>query len=268
MRRSAASRRARAMVVAGWVTQVQRDRRRSENFSQTVGASAFANAFSVNIVPRTGRHARTHEQAAEPCRRGVYNHSLPPADNIISWPTDKFRGIQARMLDRFHISGRSGDLAGAQRGNESSNGVDDDANVPGGECAGNVGGCGNRAGALGSGRRRGGDDGGSGGGDGVRACGIQFDMSSLEQAAEPCRRGVYNLSLPPADNIISRPADKFRGIQARMTCRNASTSRDAATSRARSAAAGAATATTTTRTCRAGDAPATRAVVAAEPVLN
>ena len=156
------------------------------------------------------------EQAAEPCRRGVYNLSLPPADNIISWPADKFRRIQARMLDRFHISGRSGDLAGAQRGNESSNGVDDDADVPGGGRAGNVGGCGNRAGALGAGRRRGGDDGGSGGGDGVRACGMQLNTSSLEQAAEPCRRGVYNLSLPPADNVLSWPVDKFRGFQARM----------------------------------------------------
>ena len=32
--------------------------------------------------------------------------------NILSWPADKFHGIQARMLDRFHFSGRSGDLAG------------------------------------------------------------------------------------------------------------------------------------------------------------
>ena len=55
------------------------------------------------------------KQAAEPFRRGVYNISLPPADNIISWPADKFCGIQARMLDRFHISGRSGDLARRQR---------------------------------------------------------------------------------------------------------------------------------------------------------
>ena len=43
---------------------------------------------------------------------------------------DKFRGFQACMLDRFHISDRCGDLAGAQCGN-GGNGDGDDADVQG-----------------------------------------------------------------------------------------------------------------------------------------
>ena len=74
---------------------------------------------------------------------------------------------------------------------------DDDADVLGGGRAGTAGGCGNCAGALGAGRRRGGDDGGGGGDDGVWACGIQLDMSSLPEAVESVRRGVDNPSGRP-----------------------------------------------------------------------
>ena len=51
----------------------------------------------------------------------------------------------------------------------------------------------------------------------LRARGIELDVNRLPEAAESVQRGVDNLSLPPADNIFSWPADKFRGVQARMS---------------------------------------------------
>ena len=47
----------------------------------------------------------------------------------------------------------------------------------------------------------------------LRARGIELYVDRLPEAAESVQRGVDNLSLPPADNILSWPADKFRGVR-------------------------------------------------------
>ena len=51
----------------------------------------------------------------------------------------------------------------------------------------------------------------------LMARGIELDVNRRPEAAESVQRGVHILSLQPTDNIFSWPADKFHGVQVRMS---------------------------------------------------